>query len=114
VRRRPIGVEGEREEETVADVTRRGDRGGDTGGSSTADRPVTGIIGEAEADDFAADVAGASGEEAGARDPGGAIAGAAGGGTGIGDLAGGTGIGTDDAGSDTAGPADGATGDVGR
>jgi hypothetical protein len=62
---------------------------------------VPDVIGEAEADEFADDVIVAIDKETGARDLGGAIAGAAGGGTGIGDMAGGTGIGTSDAGGDT-------------
>jgi hypothetical protein len=84
----------------MADETRQGDRGRGTGGAPAAGRTVSGPIGEAEADDFAADVAVAGGEETGVHDSGGAIAGAAGGGTGIGDMAGGTGIGTDDGGND--------------
>ena len=84
----------------MVDETRQGNRVGGTGGVPAAGRAVGGTIGEAEADDFAADVAVASGEDTVVHDPGGAIAGVAGGGTGVGDMAGGTGIGTDDGGND--------------
>ncbi len=82
----------------MADETKRGQQRGETGGTSTDRGTATGPIGEAEADEFAGDVVGVSGEETVAHNPGG-IPGAAGGGTGTGDLAGGTGIGpggTDD------------------
>ena len=101
----------------MADETRQGNRVGGTGGVPAAGRTVSGTIGEAEADDFAEDVAVASGEDTVVHDPGGAIAGAAGGGTGVGDMAGGTGIGTDDGGSDAGeigSEGAGTAGDVGR
>lgn len=85
----------------MADRTRRGGQRGDAGGPSAAGGTVPDVIGEAAADEFAADVIVASDKEPVARDRDGAIAGAAGGGTGIGDMAGGTGIGTSDAGGDT-------------
>jgi hypothetical protein len=93
----------------VADQRRRSGQRGDSGGTPAAGGTVPDVIGEAEADEFADDVIVASGKETVARDLDGAIAGAAGGGTGIGDMAGGTGIGTSDAGGDT-GDMDGATG----
>lgn len=73
---------------------------GAAGIGQTGSRPV----GEDEADDFAAEVAGATRGESAAHDSGESIPGARGGGTGIGDLAGGTGIGTDDSGNDAATP----------
>lgn len=79
----------------MANRTKSGERGrGDVVPSAG------GPIGEAGADDFAADVAGASGGEAVVPAQDDEMAGAHGGGTGIGDLSGGTGIGTDDAGGD--------------
>jgi len=72
---------------------------GAAGIGQTVSRPV----GEEEADEFAADVAGATRGETVTHDPDGSIPGARGGGTGTGDLAGGTGIGTDDGGNDAAG-----------
>jgi hypothetical protein len=101
----------------MADETRQGERSGGTGSVSAAGRTASGTVGEAEADDFAADVAVASGEDTVVPDRGAAIPGAAGGGTGIGDMAGGTGIGTDDGGNDageSGGGGAGTTGDVGR
>ena len=83
----------------MADKTRRIDRGGEAE-----------VIGEAEADHFAADVATAGGDRAGATVPDAGMADPDGGGTGVGDLAGGTGIGTDDAGGDS-GEVDGLPGD---
>jgi hypothetical protein len=83
----------------MADETRRIDRGGEAE-----------VIGEAEADHFAADIATAD-DRAGGERPNPGIADPDGGGTGVGDLAGGTGIGTDDAGGDGAGPSEG---DAGR
>jgi hypothetical protein len=101
---------GEERRTTVANKTTRGGQRGDSGGTSAAGGTVPDVIGEAEADEFADDVIVASDKEAVARDLDGAVAGAAGGGTGIGDMAGGTGIGTSDAGGDTgdmAGPTGG-------
>jgi hypothetical protein len=92
----------------VADQTRRGGQRGDAGGTSAGGTEPD-VIGEAEADEFADDVIVASDKETVARDLDGAIAGAAGGGTGIGDMAGGTGIGTSDGGGD-AGDSAGETG----
>jgi hypothetical protein len=87
----------------MTDESRRGERAGRITEASAPGRPDGGPIGEAEADDFAADVVGAADEETGAPDPDAPMAGSAGGGTGVGDLAGGTGIGTDDAGRDAGG-----------
>ena len=101
----------------MADQTRRGGQRGDPGGTPAAGGTVPDVIGEAEADEFADDVIVATDKETVARDLDGAIAGAAGGGTGIGDMAGGTGIGTDDGGNDageSGGGGAGTTGDVGR
>ena len=84
----------------MADDTKRIEQGEETGRTVDSGRSARGPIGEAEADGFAADVAVASGEKPATHDPGG-IAGAAGGGAGIGDSAGGTGIGCDDGGRDT-------------
>jgi hypothetical protein len=83
----------------MADKTRRIDRGGEAE-----------VIGEAGADHFAADVATASDDRAGGKEPDAGIADPDGGGTGVGDMAGGTGIGTDDAGGDGAGPTGDGTG----
>jgi hypothetical protein len=89
----------------MTDEIRPGDRVGRAADSPAAGGPAGGPIGEAGADAFAADVVGAVDQEPGAPNPGSTMPGAAGGGTGVGDLADGTGIGTDDAGNDgVAGP----------
>ena len=87
----------------MVDETGPGERDRRAADASDADRPSGGAIGEAGADDFAADVVGAVDEEANAPDPVSAMAGSGGGGTGVGDLAGGTGIGTDDGSNDAGG-----------
>lgn len=74
----------------MAEKTGRIDQGGETG-----------VVGEAGADEFAADVAAAGGDRVGPANPGPVASDPDGGGTGVGDLAGGTGIGTDDAGGDS-------------
>jgi hypothetical protein len=83
----------------MATQSSRGGKRDAAGIGQTVSRPV----GEEEADNFAADVAGENRGETVTHDSGGTIPGAAGGGTGVGDLAGGTGIGTDDGGADTGG-----------
>jgi hypothetical protein len=97
----------------VADETRRGGQRGDPGGTSADGGTMPDVIGETEADEFADDVIVASDKETGVDRLGGAIAGAAGGGTGIGDMAGGTGIGTSDGGGDDGETADGGGGESG-
>lgn len=92
----------------MADETRqRAGQGGAAGGTANAGRAV----GEQEADAFAADVAGGTDHDPEVHGADRPVAGAPGGGTGIGDLAGGTGIGTDDAGGDSG---DAGAGDTGR
>lgn len=83
----------------MVDETKRDDRGREFGAEAPAGRP----IGEATADDFAADVVTAGGGQAVTPRHRDEIPGAAGGGTGIGDMSGGTGIGTTDGGNDSGG-----------
>ena len=74
----------------MAAETRRGDRGRGAEAVPTASETAGAPIGEDRANEFAGDVADAGDGETRAQVPGGRIAGAAGGGTGVGDLAGGT------------------------
>lgn len=99
----------------MADQSKPGEQGRGAGGASGAGRIFSVPIGEAGADDFALDVVVAGNEVIHAHDSDAAVAGAPGGGTGIGDMAGGTGIGTDDGGNDSgdAGGGDGGTTGVG-